>query len=1051
MGDNVVSAITWQIDVASTGLEEMLEATSEWKGNLEAATGDMGLIKKAAGDIIKKFEMSVDIAEMMVDQADALYRAFGNDQKMLGKVKDLLTEAGEASRRLLDYSKDNPLEFATPGQLNRISRVVSSVDTLSKRIEKATAASNEWDRALQAVGLEKFNDRAAKFMTIGGQVGFWGGMFAENARQAGIWQDQNYALYGSLQGVRSQVAAIKMQVGPALQKDVEAATKALADMSIDPGTFNEAGVAVTKFNVATGVSAQTAARFYKQMQALGAGNKQITAQFNTMARTMSQYGLTAKDADGMTAFFADNIRLLNGRMGSMDGANKAQQGMMMVGGMAKSVGMEISDLEQIYKTLMTDALQYITLLGDGINLNDPSAQFLTMAQNADTAVASLKDAGFMQDSLARSIYGMPYKQLKEMRDIYEKFAISKGFKNAAELTKAMADPALRANLEKELEAMRAEQNPMQAFNALLENMRNLMVDVIDPIVQGTAAFVKWAQALLAANPWLQGTIKVVGGIIGIITGLVFAFVLVGGAVGMVRNAFHNLTGTVSQVAQKMKAPGLVASLRELGRGLRSFFTQMAKVDLKGVLKTAAVMIILGGALIILGYAAQFVPPGKLIEMGASLIAFAAAMWVFSKITGNATKSIMQSIVPLLLLGLVLGVLAVALYFIDPGKAIAISFAILLLAVALAVMGAIGQAAAVGIVIAAAGLVIIAVAMILASVAFLIFAKALKTLEGVNILWIGVQLLGLGVMMVPAAALLIAAGALLLAATVVLGLAAIPFFIACIFIGLGLGILSLAVPSMAAIAPQIMQLSAALGVLALGVAALAVMVAPAILAVIAAALIATALGSLFSAFQSDGAKQMNSMAGTLQPAMVGLVAGMWAIVDSPYIRFPVAAYGVAKGLRAILGSMQGISVAKEIPSMLNSLARLASFTADTSGLERTALRMAGALHMIGGAIMWARFAGLDQVLKTSAMMTVKTELEDKKREAHDREKQYELLTAIRDRLDILHNDIIKVGSGGGGGKLDDIKRLLEIYMPEIAENDTGRGLSSATNSWNGGGM
>jgi len=146
------------------------------------------------------------------------------------------------------------------------------------------------------------------------------------------------------------------------------------------------------------------------------------------------------------------------------------------------------------------------------------------------------------------------------------------------------------------------------------------------------------------------------------------------------------------------------------------------------------------------------------------------------------------------------------------------------------------------------------------------------------------------------------------------------------------------------------------------------------------------------------------------------------------------FGPAGGFR-----LQATYFKSALGTIALGLRRYASYVEDAAN------RVVMAVSKTMSAASWLDMFGLDEVVKSSAAISVKTELEDKREESEFRESQTDLLEGIKNGIATLTEKVENISATESLKEgVDNINKLLATWLPDIAEDD--KGLSTATNRW-----
>ena len=94
----------------------------------------------------------------------------------------------------------------------------------------------------------------------------------------------------------------------------------------------------------------------------------------------------------------------------------------------------------------------------------------------------------------------------------------------------------------------------------------------------------------------------------------------------------------------------------------------------------------------------------------------------------------------------------------------------------------------------------------------------------------------------------------------------------------------------------------------------------------------------------------------------------------------------------------------------------------------------------------KLSGMDEMIRTASIVSVKTDIEDKKRDLEHQDKQIEVLSAIKDGLAKLVASIEnQVSQTQVIEKLNEIKGVALTWLPEIAQGSN-RDFGGPMNQW-----
>lgn len=994
-------------------------------------------IKMAQIPIIKGTETMNEVQHETLERLQTMVKLHQKQPEQLQLITNQLKAAKEGFKAILQDVIDTGKEW--PGQITDLVSLIENAEKLEETIKRINIENSLWNKAMKELGLEEKGKKFKQWFSLGGQVGMWGGMFREAAKAASLWEQQNYRLYGSISDVVNKVNEMRAGTNM-LQAEAVATAKAMMDLSMDPSSIVETGKAIGDFAVRSGASAESSAMFGKQMQITAGHTKSLQDILNNTRAVQEKFGLSGKNVTVVLDMLSRNMRTYTA---SARDSNKAikevSERMMMWTGAAVKGGMAAEDVAQIFDTLNTNAMKYVVLLGSAIKSNDPSEMFAAMAVNAGVWVERFSKLPLMiRDAVAQSVTGQNMKGLQQLEAATLAAVQAQGKMIGVTYDDIKAKAGLRAQLSglasglqndvKFTEAMNEEmkKSPARQWEAMLDNLKQTLVTLVLPLLQLVSVIVAFINSLFGM-PVVGTILKVIAVAIGVfvvasklwsssLMGLIVRFRLFGGAFS------RWVTGLSTGATQAS------AALQPAGAGMRGFFAAFREIRVADVLKAALVMIILGGALIALGYGmkAVGVDGSQLMQFGLGLVAFAGALFIFSKVIDAAKSSIVKAAVIFGILAIALLGLGFALHYMATPHSPPPVEVLVILAGSLVILAAAAKIAG----SATGDMIRAAIGLLVMGAALIPMAFAMNLMKDVGLGTVLMIILMVVVMAVVLAALSALAGPIIL-----ISVAFVIFGVALILIAVAALIAAHAFTMMAKL--PLVQLAG--GLLVLGAAvliagammmlgfpmmALAMLIGASMLITgMAFYLASIAIGAgIRNIMSSMGDQSSMRMAGASAAAMLyGISAGAVALVASPFARFWIASKSISAGIRNIVGSFTAADVAK-VNDMTMAMKQLALTTGSMASRP-----------------------SIEAMTRTASTVTVKTELEDRRVAERDRAAQMDLLSAIKNGIGELSATVKNASSAAIADRLDDIRKMLTRYLPEIAEADSG--LSGSTNQWN----
>lgn len=574
----------------------------------------------------------------------------------------------ERLRKIIDNAEEwnqltNTAKESLLGAYERVKGIHEEFTKINNDVSKLT-------NALSAMGMDGLSSFVQGVSSGGGALKFLSSQVKQYYKDADQWKTQNYALYGSIYQVEDAVRSVAF-TGKLLQKEAREATAELMHMSATGDSLEELAKTVGDVSVETGMAMNNAARFAKQMQILGKSTQETAQRFEYIKRSANTWGLTGKHLDIVMTKINTDMYRMKGYLSDETSFKKYQENMIKIGAASQRASVDLNGIMGIMDTLNDQRDKFVLLFNSDnwVSEEDPTKLFGEMANNAADALEFLKQQPAMiREELSRDMFGMGINQLQEL----DKVAKETG-KDLSKMTPDELD-----------DAQRRMTSAWYEFELAIEGVKQALVHVLAPVMWVLSGF-NWL--LLKFNE-LPGPMKTVVGSL-----LFFGTVLLvlRGNIGSLLSPIGSLWKWIRGVgdASKQAANTTAAAsktqtgfLTAIGRDIVGFSRAMKHVDWKGMLQGVAAIMLLGAALIVLGYAAYGVPAGKMIEIAVSLVVLAFALKLFTQLAGGINRDMLKIAGAIFILGAAMIPLAYAASIVDAGRIIGMAIGIAALALSM---------------------------------------------------------------------------------------------------------------------------------------------------------------------------------------------------------------------------------------------------------------------------------------------------------------------------------------------------------------------------------
>jgi len=404
---------------------------------------------------------------------------------------------------------------------------------------------------------------------------------------------------------------------------------------------------------------------------------------------------------------------------------------------AESTGMAYEDLSNMIQKTADDARKMEKFQGGSfMSFSDEDKAFvteMTKIGEGGTLKVKTESKDLLKDAGIDDITMITPDQLKKLKDLREK--------QAGDLK---SQAAANASFQ---EAMTGLANSFMHMFTMFEPAIILLSEAIGSIAQFIGELPDWGKNSIVAGSLFLLAVTKMGGMIGLFQKTVGLFT--GGIKDMAKNVVSKVMGSKGGGAKDMASKVLSndesgamdkANKVKSGGGIAGFVKSLkqaskeaAKISMKGVLKFASSMAIIGSVLV--GFGAAMAAFGgeasmdQLITMGASLVLLGGSMILFSKLAGAIDiKNLVKFSLAMALVGgglLLFGMAADTLTNVDLVKVLASIGLLTLVIVGLALLGAmmtgpqiLGLLVGVGILVSvSAGLLLFASSLLVAGIAF----------------------------------------------------------------------------------------------------------------------------------------------------------------------------------------------------------------------------------------------------------------------------------------------------------------------------------------------
>jgi len=744
--------------------------------NVYAMSIQMQLDSGDALDTLNEFSDSVTDVEQKV--SDAATKAIGSIQNVATSVNDALKDSLKTSESINSTSLDIEKAFSMIG--SHLDEMGDPTTEELETLQEAFDVLEDWIKTVEKKNLlhEKEKDMLEEeqdiVKSILGDLGDVAqeigksvkavyavvGAFSkvmETIAKANDIQEQfvenNYRLYGSMDGIAADVRGLGREYG-ALEKEAVQAYKALADVRTPREEIDKMTKNLVQMNRVTGVGMQTLAEYTKQLRGVGGTAATTELHLNRMQDMMRKAGLSADQMNKILSNSEASMQELTALFGNREGAEYFQETKVAAAGMAQQLGFNAEAASKQLDLLATD-IGTVALMAGRAGMEIPKTAEETEKVFIAASIAASKEYDAIQNSnlslaekqarmeALRASYGFHNKQALEAsaalgREIERRRAAGEAIGNMQDLYDKV-NKSMEENFDATQRFARSWADLKEAVGGIFREFFNLIGIILVPMIKwltraanAIAAVIGFFVKLYDAArnlPILGWLIKWGEEIVGLFLAIAFVIVLVVVAFAGLASVGSMITSVWSGAGSMMTGIGnaMVNVANAIGRAIVAVFQAI------------------GNALRALGQAVQpvMVP---LIALGFAFLLTGIGAWFFAMAIDQIVQTGWAAIPAFI--GLAIGLVILGLVLIWLGGMIQgpIAIGMLILAV---VMLAIGAAAW-----------LMGAGLLMAAQAFEMIHDAIGPHSPP--MWVALPLVAAGLLLVAAAALLGAPGLLVLA-------------------------------------------------------------------------------------------------------------------------------------------------------------------------------------------------------------------------------------------------------------------------------------------------
>ena len=659
-----------QIEPALASIDRLLSATEKLQSKLVKTSDSLS----PTGDAIIEWQMfakPIEYMDLLVGNLEQQYvqlmtaeqnlatSMFNSEEaateahKAIFKLKHGITETEEAITKLKKEWKEWPKLFDE--QRENMSNITADYDVFKRSVDKqrdAIKAQNaEFSRVFNTI-MGVTDETKQLNQVISAAVGplgllssvlvFLGIGLRDVIKMQDAYAKLTFVAIGGQEAMIDSTNKLRASVGATTEESIRT-LKALAEAGFraehDISTLADT---TYKFSIATGVSEAAAAKYQRQIVAIG-GNATLAKQsLATFAAVIKSTGLTAAEAEGLMSGF--NRMMLRMRLfgKSTDDFAKTSTELGKLAGAFKSVGGSATSVNEQFDRMITEPLEMVKALGKlNIEMDENASTFEQLQAYLKGTSGLLAETTGMTD--------IERQKTLEARGVNADFAASflllqdrignsedalnnyvKTLAQQPDLDKAWRDST--ATLTKQLQQI------LVPILTIATTIGSILVPALTKLAEiisyVTTGFGQWWKDLQDNHPNLSLVISILATGIGVAIGL-------GAAIAISVKWFGSLVGMLKGVLAPFKAVSSVMAASKTaavgaGTGVKSFMINFAEglkamgspQAMKGAITLGILAVMVGGTLLLMAIAMkEFGLSAKDMLAGAAALVIAAGAMV----------------------------------------------------------------------------------------------------------------------------------------------------------------------------------------------------------------------------------------------------------------------------------------------------------------------------------------------------------------------------------------------------------------------------------------
>lgn len=674
------------------------------KAELQDVAPDMELYKAFNKHLKGAAQSFADINVGMLENLNSLDQA---NKKLLGQmairkrlgksISDLIPQHIEINKQIEEqYGKISECGDATGYLMDRLSRIADHSKHFAEEMAKTAINAKNVAAGLNAIGLGGIGKLVQGFSSLGGAVSMVISGLKEYYKVELEVSNTQYRMMGSTYAATQFVYGLSRSYGVSRESAL-AATKAIAEYHIQmkPDVLKKYAGEMAMLSEITGASAQAMGQFTARMMAAGSSSGDASKALNQFALQARSFGVTGQELDSLMKKIGDKALFMNQSFGAGAPAKYGQM-LTFLSGKAKELGLSIEEVTGLMDNSEESQESLALALGADSIWKTPEQNMKDYVENFDKNSQRINNIAASMPPAQREKFLKPFMAMNKVAEkLWEKQGdrskmTAEQFKEAQK--NVMKGLEEQGNIEKQAQEKReAAAASLTAFMSSLTSVAAGIATILQPVVV----------ILTKLSEWFIYLNNISGGVFGyFVTALIGTLIIAKKfGIGFIKDFINPIRGGLKNAAKDVTVgvgKNFAAGAKSFAQGIWDFckiFKEGAVDIIIGTAVFSLAVFMLGAALVGIGFLAKLAG-ADILSAALALIPLAIAIYIVGQVSqqlAGVMPGFLFFLAAAVLMGI--GILAVAgamaITGVKGGELLMAAIAVIALVGAMAIVGAAG--------------------------------------------------------------------------------------------------------------------------------------------------------------------------------------------------------------------------------------------------------------------------------------------------------------------------------------------------------------------------